>query len=373
MEDDRTTQLAPSATHRTYGDALHDILRLAGDRSPRSREAHTPSRPGQRQVLRSLQSDHADLGREREMTLRGRSVISLTSAERDVWPTPDGQAGSQWSDPTDRRIALLGDVESHIWALRRRFRQIADVSPDVRTIVQLGDLRYSSPTRVGKKVWRRGAELVAEVDAMCRTTGVDRFLLVPGNHDWPQRLAQEFSAHPERPFRLGERVWTMPRGFRFNLADVRCMSFGGAASVARSTFRPDWHPSELPSEDEYRAAAAGPPVDVLFTHEAVDAGVPSVEDAIASPAPKGTEAFEIEQSRWSRSWTTWLARSVQAKRVFHGHMHVYGHGRLSDTQRVISLAPNYARYGGGGLLDLRTLEFTLMPDQSEYSDTDFDV
>lgn len=218
--------------------------------------------------------------------------------------------------PGERRVAVVGDWESQPQLVRPLLERLRRVAPDVRTILHVGDLRWSP-----RKGARRGPGTAASFGEWLDEQLVDldftRLILVPGNHDSWAGLQDAFAANPGQFFCPTARVWIAPRGMRFALAGRRYLCMGGAASL-----HADGGSLEAPSDNEVRAAADAGRVDVLLTHEALNVGIAEV-DRIAMqqrnfPAPRRAASAE------SRERVTWLYEQVGPELAFFGHMHVAG-------------------------------------------------
>lgn len=287
---------------------------------------------------------------------------SLSSAQRRCWPTPGGDAGEEWLSDGEWRVAVLGDTESDAEAIRRRFAQVHRLAPDVHTVIQLGDLRYTEPVQNGAKTRSGSRMLLEQIDLACSSSAIDRVILVPGNHDWPEHLAERERLRPDRPYRLSRRVWAARRGERFTLAGVMCTALGGASSVGRSAMGSAWSSAEMISDEDMRRTAQHGPSTIAFFHEAINAGIPEV-DAIIADQSEYT-AVEYADSALSRARVTAVWERLEPMLAFHGHMHVAGEtvvSRRGGDRRVYSLAQNNDR-GGAGLLNLRDLRFDWLPD-----------
>lgn len=286
----------------------------------------------------------------------------LSSGQRRLWPTPDGRPGKEWLGASEWRVAVVGDTESDVAAIHRRCSQLRRIAPDVRTVIQLGDLRYAPPSSAGRKMRSGSRMLLEQIDVACSSTNIQRVIVVPGNHDWPEHLAELGLLHPDRPHRLSEAVWAVRRGERFSLAGVPCVALGGASSVARTAVDADWSRAEMISDEDMRRTTRYGPSTIAFFHEAVNAGIPAV-DAILADQTKYS-AVEYADSALSRARVTAVWERLEPALAFHGHMHVAGETvvrRREGDRRVYSLAQNNDR-GGAGLLDLRDLQFRWLPD-----------
>jgi hypothetical protein len=252
--------------------------------------------------------------------------------------------------PGETRVAVAGDWHAnHLW-IQSAIPALHRAAPDVCTILHVGDF--------GVLPDKRGKGFLAAVDAQCEATGIERVLVTPGNHeDWP-RLVNRFASRPGEAVLLSDRVWVLPRGFRFRLAGRTFMSFGGAASLdfAYRRARGTWWPEEMPTVDDVSAAIAGGPVEVLITHETLIGGTPKVEMVVRAN-PQGWDEDALEYSRTSRRLITALWLGITPDLLFHGHLHAADRIELPNGQRVVSLGSDLQRKNVG-VLDLASLAWT---------------
>jgi hypothetical protein len=281
----------------------------------------------------------------------------LTASQRRIWPTADGNPGFDFTYPGERRVAIAGDWESNLDAVHAILRTLTNTAPDVRTILHLGDLRYEAPVLVsGKQVLLRNT--IVRLDALLDEFRIRRLLLTPGNHDWPEQLHAEVTRHPDRPYRISQRIWVLPRGFRFRLGTTTFLSFGGAASLDKGPGDRAWSEHEVPTADDVDRATAAGTTDVLLTHEAPDVHIREVDNILR--ARSAWPATRLRASANSRSLVTKLLRAVAPTLAFHGHMHVAGETHQGGTS-TYSLAVA-GRPHNTGVLDLHGRDFSWLPD-----------
>lgn len=231
-------------------------------------------------------------------------------------------------------------------------------APDVRTVLHLGDLRYSAPAiRDGRHTDYR--KYLRVLDQLLESHGIQRLLLTPGNHDWWEQLHAQFSRLESTPYRISQRIWALPRGFKFCLGAATFMSFGGAASLNTGPGDRNWSRYEVATPAEVGRAVVQRPVDVLLTHEAPNAAIPSVEAITRSKRSRG-KADRLAASAASRSVVDQLLEALQPRLNLHGHMHVSGENAAAAAPRIYSLAAA-GSLRNMGVLDLRTLNFTWLP------------
>ncbi|GAA4265991.1 metallophosphoesterase [Frondihabitans peucedani] len=251
---------------------------------------------------------------------------------------------------SEEQIVVAGDWHSDpIW-LMNVFSRIRDWPAPITTIVQLGDLEIRDE-KAGKDFLRR-------VDERCRGAGIKYVLVVPGNHDNLDALANRPEWRQRKLTQLSAFVWVVPYGEILDIGSRRVMFFGGAASVHKNLVAgKNWWPQEVPDEAVYKEAAAAGKVDVLFTHEAINGGPEAIQGIIDSSASRGIPADRRTASRRSRDLITHVYDAVDPEIAFHGHMHWYAEPARDATRRIFALSTNQ-RLGNLGSLSLTDLSFT---------------
>lgn len=127
-----------------------------------------------------------------------------------VWPRlgePDTQ-GVPYEDlslPGERRVAVVGDWESQPQLVRPLLERLRRVAPDVRTILHVGDLRWS-PWKGSRRGPGTAASFGEWLDEQLVDLDFTRLILVPGNHDSWAGLQDAFAANPGQFFCPTARV-----------------------------------------------------------------------------------------------------------------------------------------------------------------------
>jgi hypothetical protein len=250
----------------------------------------------------------------------------------------------------ERRVAVAGDWHGNVAWVQRIIPALHRAAPDVRTILHAGDF--------GILPERRGKGFLTTVDYWCRSAGIEKVLVTPGNHEDWSRLGQRFASRPGEAIRLSETVWVLPRGLRFHLAGRLFMSFGGAASLDFAYRRAGrtWWPTEMPTAEEVAAAMVDGNVEVLVAHETINGGTARVESVIRSN-PFGWDEEALEYSRQSRGLVTEVWEAVRPDIFFHGHIHLADRIELPTGQQVVSLGSDRQRKNIG-LLNLDDLTWS---------------
>lgn len=141
-------------------------------------------------------------------------------------------------------------------------------------------------------------------------------LFIDGNHEsYPTLLRYPIRGNGLR--QLTDRIWHLPRGFRWDWAGRRFLALGGAHSVDRPWRTPQvsWWPQETITTAEAEHAIAGGVADVLLSHDCPD-GVD-----IPGLRPDRFPAAEIRAADQHRRVLRAVVDEVRPLAVWHGHYH----------------------------------------------------
>lgn len=205
------------------------------------------------------------------------------------------------------RVAFAGDWHGNpTWAVRaieHAHTKLAD------RIVHLGDFGYLFYPRFVRPVERTLEELGMHL------------LFVDGNHDNHQMLAG-LPVWPSglRAVGAANRIWWMPRGFRWEWHGLRWLALGGAHSVdggVRRRSGQSWWPQERITPVQAEAAIAGGPADIMVTHDCPDGvDIPGLDESATWFDPA-----EIVRSEEHRTIVGAVVREVRPAWLWHGHYH----------------------------------------------------
>ena len=260
----------------------------------------------------------------------------LSASSRRVWPTETGAPTHNFTLPEEHTIAIVGDWESHRTDIETTLDVIRRAAPGTRTIMHLGDLRFAAPPVGNGTHLEFGPRFLPWLDERLHDRNIERLLLTPGNHEWWQQLHQEFTRHPNRPYRVSRKIWILPRGFEFRIADTTFLSFGGAASLDQGPGSSRWSTHEVASAAEAAAVHPTQHINVLLLHEAVNAGIAGIDAIINRAARWPIE--RLRASNDSRALVTALRTRLGPDLTFHGHMHIAGSHISADDGDVYALA-----------------------------------
>jgi hypothetical protein len=225
-------------------------------------------------------------------------------------------------------VAFAGDWHANTGYARRAIRHAAHLGAEV--IVHLGDFGYEfAPAYLDR------------VTTALRNSGIELWF-VDGNHEkFP--VLSSFPIQADGRRRLTDRVYHLPRGFRWQWSGVSFLALGGAYSIDRAWRTPgvSWWPEEEITEGDIGNATAGGPVDVLVAHDCpTGVPIPGLEDSADRWPPMDLIKAVNHRLRVLR-----VVQAVQPRVVWHGHYHTsydaevdlgYGpvevHGRDCDGQ-----------------------------------------
>lgn len=188
-------------------------------------------------------------------------------------------------------------------------------------ILQLGDFGLW-PTSDGKR-------FLMEANATLHENGLELWWL-DGNHEDHARI-EEWSKRENfylDKHKVLSRIFYLPRGYRFELGGLKCMSLGGAWSIDQDGRTPyiDWWPQEeLTAGDVERALADPAPLDVLFTHDMPENATRTYPARILPGGQSNRRALQA------------VVDSLKPAIVIHGHWHREYVGYFDNDIRIMGL------------------------------------
>lgn len=199
-------------------------------------------------------------------------------------------------------VAFAGDWHGDKnWATK-----MIDMLPDkVDVLVHLGDFGY----RFEKNFMKSVDEAARDRDIIV--------MFVDGNHeDFDQLYSKKVDDDGVR--RMRERIWHLPRGFRWEWSGVTFMALGGAHSIDRSNRVPNysWWSAEHLTFEQINNAIEGGSVDVMVTHDAPLGHV--------IPGLGGVGFFpeaDLISSEGHRRALSLVVDEVRPSFLWHGHYH----------------------------------------------------
>lgn len=214
------------------------------------------------------------------------------------------------SDLEDRShtLAFAGDWHGNVRYASKAMYYAKKNGSDI--IIHVGDFGFW-PDSSGES---RFQKVIAE-----EAERLDLFVLwVDGNHENHDAIDKTNISH-DGTRKFYDRVWHLPRGFRWKWNGVEFLSMGGAHSVDKN-FREegfDWFDREHISIAEmYKATQGEGPVDVMVSHDC-----PSGVDIPLGPSDWITEE-NLMKADTHRKILGKVVDEVRPRFIFHGHYHV---------------------------------------------------
>lgn len=265
------------------------------------------------------------------------------------------------------RVMVLGDTHGDSkWAV-----EVTRIAAEhgAKRILQVGDFGYWP--RMNLTPYATHAEwFLGEIDWACDDYGLVEWIVIDGNHDDHQSLA-ELDGQPDNDGmrRLSRRVRYSPRGNIFKLEDTVIGTLGGAASIdayledAGLTLEHpepyrrgwDWFPElEQPTQDIVEGLSTR--VDLLLTHEAPI----EVDLSHLNGFPGVYISPEIQRLvDRPRLIVSSMVCATEPKLLIHGHWHGRNRAFIEHAQcEVVGLAST-SRHRGR---DERAFVFLDLPD-----------
>lgn len=214
-------------------------------------------------------------------------------------------------------VAVAGDWHGRLQQAERAIRW-AHQYEQVRTIVHAGDFGFWRDTLDTRLYLEGVSRLLLELDMV--------LLFVDGNHEDHARLnLWPLDAYGLRP--INERIWHVPRGFRWAWHGKTWLGVGGAHSVDRQQRTPylDWWPEEsLRMKDVLRIQAEGK-ADIMICHDAPEgARVP-----VLMRKSRSIPEVDLMESAAHREMIRDIVDVVKPALLLHGHYHCAYEDRLS--------------------------------------------
>jgi hypothetical protein len=243
------------------------------------------------------------------------------------------------------RVGIAGDWHGNVAWATRAVRQICRSGP--RVILHLGDFG----------IWpgREGRDYLFRLDAALAAASAELWF-VEGNHDDFTQLAR-LPPGPDGREQVTERIWHLPRGYRWRWGDRDWLALGGAVSLDRAvrTAGVDWWPEEEITRRQAESVIAGGPADVMVTHEC-PAGI---EHAFPPPPPQWAPA-DLRRSDAHQSLLREIVVAVRPRWLMHGHLHL-GYQRRVDlgggSIEVTGFDCDGAETGNWAVLDIARMRW----------------
>lgn len=197
-----------------------------------------------------------------------------------------------------RKILLLGDTHANRMTMHLALTHANYIRADA--IIQVGDFGY----------WPRmsgGNHFLKETSKKAKHLDIPVYW-VDGNHEDFEELHKNFGQYSDKPVKIRDHVYWMPRGCVVEWEGVRIMGFGGGASIDRATrtLGHSWFLEEMITDEDVERTQ---PVDIIISHDA--------------PFLPIRHAVAIEDSEFCRQQMRRVVNKCQPELLVHGHYHVY--------------------------------------------------
>ena len=231
-----------------------------------------------------------------------------------------------------RLVGLAGDWHGNVGQGCAAILQVAAHDADV--IVHLGDFGFWRDDVTTRNFLRDVERVLAEGDLT--------LVWIDGNHEDHARLNNLPVDEVTGLRRISDRIWHLPRGYRWVWHATTWMALGGAHSVDRQSRTPglSWWPEETLTDAEIAYAKRPGPVDVMVCHDAPSADLVPVLNSSHWPEE------EVRASEAHQAKVRDVVETVQPSVLYHGHFHTRYEADFiyeSGQTHVVGLADGGAR------------------------------
>jgi hypothetical protein len=252
-------------------------------------------------------------------------------------------------DGVPARVGVAGDWHGNTaWAVKTVGKISALLPRDSpRVILHLGDFGIWSG--------RDGREYLSRLDAALADASAD-LCFVDGNHeDFP--LLARLRPGPDGREQVTERIWHLPRGYRWRWHGRDWLALGGAVSLDRAvrTAGVDWWPEEEITRRQAASVMEAGPADVMITHEC-----PAGVEHTFPPLPTSWSPADLRRSDAHRALLREVVLAVQPRWLMHGHLHLSYQRRVDlgyGPIEVTGLDRDGARSGNWAILDTASMRW----------------
>jgi hypothetical protein len=247
------------------------------------------------------------------------------------------------------RIGVAGDWHGNAAWANRAVRKISALLPEdgPRIIVQVGDFG----------IWpgRGGQDYLTVLDATLAAEDAELWF-VDGNHEDFGQLAR-LRPGPDGREQVTDRIWHLPRGYRWRWHGREWLGLGGAVSLDRAVRTPgaDWWAEEEITRSQAVAVIDAGPCDVMVTHEC-----PAGVEHAFPPPPSSWARADLRRSDAHRALLREVVVSVRPRWLMHGHLHI-GYQRRVDLGggplEITGLDCDGAEHGNWAILEVASMRW----------------
>lgn len=203
------------------------------------------------------------------------------------------------------RILLVGDCHGNDVFFEKACRTAA--ANDCQTLISLGDWGYWPHYESGRGYIKWCSDKLEQNDLLG--------YWLPGNHENWAQLIELYGTDPNRKHQMANRLWYLPRGYRWTWDGISFMAVGGAYSIDKAyrVYGQSWWPEETLTDADVVAASRAGDVDIMLTHDAPDGST--------IPCLVGQDPERYPESQRNRERLRQITDKVQPRMLVHGHYH----------------------------------------------------
>jgi hypothetical protein len=247
------------------------------------------------------------------------------------------------------QVGVAGDWHGNTAWATRAVRKMCALLPadEPRIIVHLGDFGiFAGP---------RGQEYLSQLDAALAASAAELWF-VDGNHEDFSLLAR-LHPGPDGRERVTDRIWHLPRGYRWSWHGREWLALGGGVSLDRAGRTPglDWWPEEEITRAQAAAVIDAGPAAVMVTHEC-----PAGVEHDFPPPPSWWAAADLRRSDMHRALLREVVLAVRPRWLMHGHLHIEYERRVDlggGPLEITGLDCDGADHGNWAILDTTSMRW----------------
>jgi hypothetical protein len=154
-----------------------------------------------------------------------------------------------------------------------------------------------------------------------------------------------------------DRIWHLPRGYRWTWHRREWLALGGGVSLDRvaRVQGETWWPQEEIQPEQAKDAISGGPADVMVTHDC-----PSSLTHRFPPPPSWWDPGDLARSDAHRNLLQTVVDGVRPGHLIHGHLHL-SYARTVEMShgpvQVTGLDADGAQQGNWAVLNIQTMEW----------------